>query len=62
MATRIRFGFTDDDIWVAGSTRNLIIPVTDAAGAAVDLTGACCNSNARVSASARPSAGERVRP
>ena len=40
MAARIRFGFTDDDIWVAGSTRNLIVPVTDASGAALDLTGA----------------------
>lgn len=40
MAVKVTVGFTDDDLWVAGSTRRFSIPVVDSADAAKNLTGA----------------------
>lgn len=40
MAKKVTIGFTDDDLWVAGSTRRFSIPIVDSAGAAKNLTGA----------------------
>lgn len=40
MTERVTLGFSDDDIWVAGSTRRFTIPIVDAAGGLKSLTGA----------------------
>jgi len=40
MARVLRYGFTDDDLWLVGSTRRFKIVITDSAGAIKDITGA----------------------
>lgn len=40
MARRLRYGFSDDDLWLVGSTRRFKIVITDSAGAIKDVTGA----------------------